>query len=330
MRPRNPPSIKIFTKQDPGRQMDQGLFSSRWAHPGSTFSKKLARDEWICPICQFSNFAHRTQCLNCTASRQKAGATGPSITANTSKATPTANFIPPYANPTLPKQASDLFSSRYAPRYHQPQQPRQIWTRTAPARSSTPQRQDLGLPYEVQHFILEMMRRILEEASFDFASRTIPQVLAEKAWDCSERVELAMWRDTLPEAVPASALVVISGYSFTQALIDAVRLRNVGTHRQLCDNGQLRKMADWSAGLMVMYGDETRRAKFEWLFDELIAWDEGKNAEERRRKLEEALRYISERPLESMDWSPNSESLEEVSTSETNSTYATPEAMDLD
>jgi hypothetical protein len=149
--------------------------------------------------------------------------------------------------------------------------------------TSTP---DLGLPYEVQHFILEMMRRMLEEGSFDFASRVIPNVLHEKQWTCSEQVELSEWRATLPNSIPLAALADVPGYSLHLALSDAVRIRNAATHRHLCDNVELRKMAQQAASLMTMYGDVVRQHKFEWLQEELGGWSQGQDSDTTRRKLE--------------------------------------------
>jgi hypothetical protein len=130
------------------------------------------------------------------------------------------------------------------------------------------------------------MRRILEEGSYEFASRIIPDVIKEEGWTCSELVELSMWRDTLPSKVPLSAMAPHPGYSLLQALVDAVRVRNAATHRHLCDNTELRKMTEQSKKLMDMYGDTARRAKFEWLREELVDWDTAQNVEDKRRKLE--------------------------------------------
>jgi hypothetical protein len=149
--------------------------------------------------------------------------------------------------------------------------------------SSTP---DLGLPYEVQHFILEMMRRILEEGSFDFATRVIPKVLHDHQWTCSEQVELSQWRVTLPDEVPSAALTQIPGYALHLALSDAVRIRNAATHRHLCDNEQLRKMAQQAGKLMTMYGDVVRQHKFDELRNELDEWGQGPDSDIKRNRLE--------------------------------------------
>jgi hypothetical protein len=165
----------------------------------------------------------------------------------------------------------------------------EVWTRvsTAPSgASSVPSTPDLGLPYEVQHFILEMMRRILEEGSFDFAARVIPKVLHDHQWTCSEQVELSQWRTTLPDEVPLPALTQVPGHSLQSALSNAVRIRNAATHRHLCDNDELRKMAQQAGDLMTLYGDVVRQHKFDWLRNELGEWSQGPDSDVKRSKLE--------------------------------------------
>jgi len=86
---------------------------------------------------------------------------------------------------------------------------------------------------------------------------------------------------------------------------------------------------------MGVLGDEGRKERFVRLRGELDVWDgwlEGER-EEARRRLEEAFREIGERDLETMDWSPNVESLlnvtEEVDTKEDPSDGYI-DAMDID
>lgn len=174
--------------------------------------------------------------------------------------------------------------------------------------------QNLGLPYEVQHFILAMMQRILEEGCYDFACRWIPGTLNERSWSCAEAVELSTWRDFLPTALPLNAAIVISRYSLEQGLKDAVRLRNAAVHRHLCDNVEIRKMAQQAQYLMAMFRDVTRQNKFYRLGVELVDWDSSSkiDMDTARGKLEQALLDINERPMDDMDWTPNAVSLQEI------------------
>lgn len=184
-----------------------------------------------------------------------------------------------------------------------------------PTLNPTPIRSaDLGLPYQVQHYILGLIQRILEEGCYDFASRWLPQRLSEKGWDCSEAVELSTWKTFLPTALPPTAIKPLSNYTLEAALADAVRIRNAAVHRHLCDNHEIRKMTLQAQDLMSMFSDTTRHNKFHHLWTELNIWDSKclEDASGARAKLEGALREISERPMDDMDWTPNAVSLEEL------------------
>ena len=179
---------------------------------------------------------------------------------------------------------------------------------------TTPSPPDLGLPYEVQHYILAMMQRILEEACYDFASRWMPNILNQNNWTCPEAVELSIWRKVLPPAIPPNVIVPVKNYSLEDALADAVRIRNSAVHRHLCDNVEIRRMASQAQDLMSMFSDVTRQTKFHHLWDELNGWDTAgqQNLQAARSKLQEALQEISERPMDDMDWTPNAVSLQEI------------------
>jgi hypothetical protein len=158
-----------------------------------------------------------------------------------------------------------------------------------------------------------MIERILEEACYDFATRWIPQALAEKGWNCPEMVELATWKTFLPTTIPPQAIVPMVGYSLEAGLLDAVRIRNAAVHRHLCDNAEIRKMAKQGQNLMVMFSDVTRQDKFHRLWTELNNWDASRDDDQgKRKRLQQALIEISERPIDDMDWTPNDLSLQEI------------------
>jgi len=155
----------------------------------------------------------------------------------------------------------------------------------------------------------------MEEGCFEFATRWVPRLLMEKSWTCAEAVELANWKKVLPAAVPRNALAR-QDCSLELALSHAVRIRNSAVHRHLCDNTELKCMARQAEGLMVIFADVTRESKLHRLEIELSTWDvlSRENRQAARSKLEEALREIGERPVDdSMDWTPNTTSLQEVS-----------------
>jgi hypothetical protein len=159
-----------------------------------------------------------------------------------------------------------------------------------------------------------MMQRILEEGCYEFASRWIPTTLSANSWTCSEAVELSTWKKFLPDAIPYKAISPVPNYSLEQALADAVMIRNRAVHRHLCDNVEICRMTSQAQDLMFMFSDITRQNKFGRLREELKAWDSGisDDLQEKRSKFESALREISERPVDDMDWSPNSVTLQEI------------------
>lgn len=159
------------------------------------------------------------------------------------------------------------------------------------------------------------MQRILEDACYEVTSRFLPNLLCEKGWTCPEQVELSTWRDTLPATSLPKLLqaYTVPGYSIEEGLRDATKTRNDATHRHLCDNRELRDKSVRHGWLMSCFGDVTRQRKFVWLKEVLIDWDSGVNGlDVKRRMLENALRQISERPVDDMDWTPNMVSMEQV------------------
>ncbi|RAL67790.1 hypothetical protein DID88_008517 [Monilinia fructigena] len=227
------------------------------------------------------------------------------------------------------KNSGGLSASRWAPRNYPGRSKaanrQEVWTMVIPISQpnsishahdtslpaySSP---DLGLPYEVQHYILGMMQRIMEEGCFAFASRWIPDVLQRNNWTCSEAVELSTWRTILPENVPAAALTPHSR-PIHLCLADAVRIRNSATHRHICISRELQLMTQQAADLMGLFSDQTRQSKFHRLWTELYHWEKlsATDMQGARYKLEIALQEIGERPMDDMDWTPNAISLQEI------------------
>ena len=55
------------------------------------------------------------------------------------------------------------------------------------------------LRYHDQHVILTTLQSLLEEACFDFAQKSFPQLLEQHGWDCYEAIELTEWTKVLPK-----------------------------------------------------------------------------------------------------------------------------------
>ncbi|KAK0123500.1 hypothetical protein ONS96_010484 [Cadophora gregata f. sp. sojae] len=319
---------------------DNGLQQSRWATSGGSFGYLNQRPEdWNCRSCGFSNFQWRTSCFRCSTKLDNTSAptqkneifqhtTLPSLQVLSSQIEVEVirnEVVPATAHAGSLSVPTGLAVSRWAPRNAtkwQSNPNEKVWTRTVqkpiqtPSRSQTPppKPSDLGLPYQVQHYILVMIQRMLEESCFEFATRWIPEALHVKGWDCAEAVELSVWKAFLPTILPSNSIRPMSNYTLEAALGDAVRIRNSAVHRHLCDNDEIRKMSLQAQDLMAMFSDSSRQDKFHRLWLELKEWDTTSisDAHGARVRLEIALREISERPVDGMDWTPNAMSLEQV------------------
>ncbi|EPE31999.1 Ran BP2/NZF zinc finger-like protein [Glarea lozoyensis ATCC 20868] len=335
-----------------GNGLGSSMWAPGNAQRSTSASSYVPRSgDWDCRFCFYPNFASRQSCHRClqpqfpTGPRSTGGYAIPKSRENVTvfEHAETLSPPPPYTvlanNTNVPTAESrmrsrryGLATSRWAPRGSYSDEAvnegggPQIWTRTvsisraAPENTAithahpAPEPQDLGLPYEVQHYILTMMERILEEACFEFAKRWIPKILYEQNYTCYEAVELAQWRRLLPTHIPRHALQHVPDYNLQKALADAVRIRNSAQHRHLCNNVELRRMAEQSEKLMVMFSEPIRQSKFIYLRLELEEWDKLSTEDQQTAKsrLRSVLQEISERPVSEMDWTPNSESLEEI------------------
>ncbi|APA08073.1 hypothetical protein sscle_03g028430 [Sclerotinia sclerotiorum 1980 UF-70] len=229
----------------------------------------------------------------------------------------------------LQKSSGGLSTSQWAPRDYPGRSKAanrgEVWTMITPTSQSSLVRhaynasspahssRDLGLPYEVQHYILGMMQRILEEGCYTFASRWIPDLLHKNNWTCSEAVELSTWRTFLPENIPAEALASHSK-PLHRCLADAVRIRNSATHRHICSSRELQRMTQQAEDLMSLFSDQTRQLKFQRLWIEINGWENLSviDMQAARHKMELALQEIGERPMDDMDWTANTISLQQI------------------
>jgi hypothetical protein len=174
---------------------------------------------------------------------------------------------------------------------------------------------DTTLPYRVQHTLLSLLQRTMEESCFSFAQICIPQYLESNKIDCVEAAELATWRRVLPEQIDQGELttVGVDKLQLEKALGWAARIRNAAVHRHLCTVAEVIMYSGHARHLLQLLDDSFRAAKIDILISALELWKDGVMGEaERRNKLEEALQCMQEAPLEVMDWTPNSVGLAEV------------------
>jgi hypothetical protein len=90
-------------------------------------------------------------------------------------------------------------------------------------------------------------------------------------------------------------------------------------------------MSRQAHSLMAMFDDPTRQNKFLRLWDAIHDWDtENLDLQAKKYKLERALQEVSERPVNDMDWSPNTVSLQELKPSDEAWYYDVDDAMEID
>ncbi|KAF4908253.1 hypothetical protein CGCVW01_v012305 [Colletotrichum viniferum] len=106
---------------------------------------------------------------------------------------------------------------------------------------------------------------VLEECCFDFASKTIPDALSERGWDCASAVELTKWARILCKELPQG----LSGVTVQSALVSTHQLRHTAVHR-LCTTARgISRLLESAVGLAEALNDVPRAAQLEELKSEL-------------------------------------------------------------
>ena len=91
-----------------------------------------------------------------------------------------------------------------------------------------------------------------------------------------------------------------------RGLVDAVRIRNIGVHREGCGNVEMGKLMRKAGLLCGLLGDEAGGWKCEGLERGVVEWgrgdEEGRGWDERRGRLEGVLRGVGEKEVDEMEW----------------------------
>lgn len=317
----------------------KGLNGSRWASRCN--SSIPSTGDWTCTSCHAWNYYWRQKCVKCDKGSNVARVTDQSPSAPVSQQKQRIAEVPrlernshihsvPLVGSKPEPSASNVLRGGLSESHWAPQRNEKtaIATsskvckklRTVPDKLPQPsvsefssKTADISLPYQVQHYILNLMERILEEACYDFALSWIPKKLDEMGWDCVEAVELAKWKTTLPLEIPPHAYGPHSRFDLETGLSNAVKVRNAAVHRHLCSNQTIRDMALQCQSLMSLFSDNSRYDKFKMLRSEIGKWEINSiSLSDPRAKLEQALQNISEGPIDDMDWTPNPVSIEET------------------
>ncbi|KAJ3952557.1 hypothetical protein N0V92_010994 [Colletotrichum tropicale] len=132
-------------------------------------------------------------------------------------------------------------------------------------KSSIPSLYPSYVPYSAQHAILTTAQTVLEECCFDFASKTIPDALSERGWDCASAVELTKWARILHKELPQG----LSGATFQSALVSTHQLRHTAVHRLRTTARGIIRLLESAVGLAEALNDVARAAQLEELKSEL-------------------------------------------------------------
>lgn len=49
------------------------------------------------------------------------------------------------------------------------------------------------MPFQTQHIVLCAVQQLLEKACFEFATRSLPELVKREKWECAESIELNLW-----------------------------------------------------------------------------------------------------------------------------------------
>ncbi|KAI0998181.1 hypothetical protein K3495_g10013 [Podosphaera aphanis] len=313
------------------------LNASKWNNQNIHKNKSIySTGDWSCILCRTSNYYWRDECTKCNHKNNILHTTRRISLASTSGHRQSSRLKEQQSIPSKDlkfKSSPSLDATRSKSRDFQHEKNLKADLKFPIPDQSKSKSEGPGLPYQVQHCILTLMERILEEACYEFAMKWVPELLSEKGWDCAEAVELSQWRSFLPAELPKDAIRHLSNYSLSNGLANAVKIRNAAVHRHICSNYLIRDMALQAKDLMLMFSDTIRQEKFYLLWVEIGEWENNqKDLFIARAQLEQALQITSERPVDKMDWTPNANLTEEHSLENTIAAEKEyyPDEMDLD
>ncbi|KJZ68463.1 hypothetical protein HIM_12150 [Hirsutella minnesotensis 3608] len=113
------------------------------------------------------------------------------------------------------------------------------------------------LPAFTQHHLLSRLQRILELACFEFGTRTMPDTLRRREWDCAESVELSRWVGEFSKR--QKALFDTDGNRSLRSLFRSIaNIRHYAVHRRRVNaEGIMRFLRDAEA-FAILLGDVVR------------------------------------------------------------------------
>lgn len=120
------------------------------------------------------------------------------------------------------------------------------------------------LSYISQHKLLNTVQRILEDCCYDWGSKWMPSLLAERKWTCSEAVELSRWSTAIPsrfDTFSFDATSLGSGEALRAVLLATHPLRHAAVHRLRTSVRGLERMLENALKMVRALKDTPREGK---------------------------------------------------------------------
>lgn len=139
---------------------------------------------------------------------------------------------------------------------------------------------NLDISQRAQKLILDPCVDMLSNGCYDIAKLWFPEILEDHGWLCSERVELAVWKNVFRSREARLArshfdyagMRELGGYGLTPGELwwRNVQARNLDAHRHEITISQFLEVARNGRILMRLFRDRTREAFFSDLENKLI------------------------------------------------------------
>lgn len=129
------------------------------------------------------------------------------------------------------------------------------------------------LPYGTQHKILSKAQEFLEKACFDFATKSLPDVLVSHGYKCPEAVELVVW----PKIFAANSGTLAYEFpNLSRERLDPLfastrNLRNIAVHRLVIPATEVSQLVADAISLVEILHGRARADSLRVLNEKIIA-----------------------------------------------------------
>ncbi|PVI05338.1 hypothetical protein DM02DRAFT_686219 [Periconia macrospinosa] len=114
------------------------------------------------------------------------------------------------------------------------------------------------LPFVVQHRLLKRMQRILENACYSFAQKTLGNTLRHKGWDCPEAIELNWWPPVFHNHQEVFSSEDLDGLfkPLDDVLESMARIRHSAVHRLRLTAKSIMQLTVDAESMLALFHDE--------------------------------------------------------------------------